>query len=60
MCAAPSYDPALSGVHAYLGAVDDLEGGSRLLYEDQQYHLPLLMLEGVVLVPGAAWPRCLV
>ncbi|KAL3153029.1 hypothetical protein ABBQ38_012053 [Trebouxia sp. C0009 RCD-2024] len=42
--------------HTYLGDVDDLEGGGTLLDAGQICHLPLIPLEGIVLMPGDTLP----
>lgn len=42
--------------HTYLGEVDDLEGGGIVLDTGQICHLPLIPLEGIVLMPGDTLP----
>ncbi|KAL3153028.1 hypothetical protein ABBQ38_012053 [Trebouxia sp. C0009 RCD-2024] len=62
--AAPAEDPWLGQEqtrqqqtrHTYLGDVDDLEGGGTLLDAGQICHLPLIPLEGIVLMPGDTLP----
>ncbi|EFJ50215.1 hypothetical protein VOLCADRAFT_89116 [Volvox carteri f. nagariensis] len=50
------FDPNTAAQHRYLGDVDELGGGSRLLEEGATYTLPLFPLEGVVLLPGENLP----
>jgi hypothetical protein len=53
----PSYDPVLASSHSYLGEVWDVTGsGSDAILPGGSHWLPVLPLEGVVLVPGAKLP----
>eukprot|EP00195_Chlamydomonas_chlamydogama_P000398 CAMPEP_0202918820 /NCGR_PEP_ID=MMETSP1392-20130828/74300_1 /ASSEMBLY_ACC=CAM_ASM_000868 /TAXON_ID=225041 /ORGANISM="Chlamydomonas chlamydogama, Strain SAG 11-48b" /LENGTH=194 /DNA_ID=CAMNT_0049611975 /DNA_START=117 /DNA_END=697 /DNA_ORIENTATION=+ len=50
------FDPAVAARHGYLGDVDELSGGYVQLEEGEEYSLPVLFLEGVVLMPGGTLP----
>lgn len=51
------FDTSLAAQHCYLGELDDLHGeGAAYLTPGQEDTLPLLPLDGVVLMPGALLP----
>jgi hypothetical protein len=53
----PSYDPVLASSHSYLGDIWDVSGsGSDAVLPAGSHWLPVLPLEGVVLVPGGKLP----
>ncbi|KAL6759698.1 PUA-like domain-containing protein [Haematococcus lacustris] len=53
-----AYDPSMASQHLYLGSnVQDLScGGSSELEEGSSHTLPVLIMEGVVLLPGCKLP----
>ncbi|KAK9808304.1 hypothetical protein WJX73_009938 [Symbiochloris irregularis] len=53
---AAGFDTALPASHSYLGAVEDLERNVSLLEHGHTCSLPLILLEGVVLMPGMSLP----